>query len=241
MSRRHFVLLFTAILAAVVSSGPGYTSLRAQSSEPLPTVAVLATGRDHRRRGRVRRREGLHVRPARRRAIDQRRAAGEEARGAEGRADLQHRVAGHERRGVAEAGQPRQRAGRDGRRRRHRHHARHRHHRGDGVFSQPGGQDGQADRPDRLHAAGHGAFGRWPAELLQRGGRGREPGVRRTRGPGRAQRLDSRRRVAHEDQHDGRSDVHVPAVGAGRHRLLREGRVQSQLRSPSTRASRSSR
>jgi L-asparaginase len=44
MSRRHFVLLFTAILTAVVSSGLGYTSLVAQSSEKLPTVAVLATG-----------------------------------------------------------------------------------------------------------------------------------------------------------------------------------------------------
>ena len=44
MSRRHFVLLFTAFLAAVVSSGLGYTSLGAQSTEPLPTVAVLATG-----------------------------------------------------------------------------------------------------------------------------------------------------------------------------------------------------
>src|SRR6187401_1721413 len=43
MSRRHFVL-FTAILAAVVSSSPGYASLGAQSSEKLPTVAVLATG-----------------------------------------------------------------------------------------------------------------------------------------------------------------------------------------------------
>ena len=43
MSRRHFVLLFTAMLTAAISSGAGYTSLRAQSSE-LPTVAVLATG-----------------------------------------------------------------------------------------------------------------------------------------------------------------------------------------------------
>src|SRR6478672_4726645 len=44
MSRRQFVLVFTAILTAVVSSGLGYTSLGAQSTEPLPTVAVLATG-----------------------------------------------------------------------------------------------------------------------------------------------------------------------------------------------------
>ena len=44
MSRRHFGLLFTAILTAVVSSGLGYTTLSAQSSEKLPTVAVLATG-----------------------------------------------------------------------------------------------------------------------------------------------------------------------------------------------------
>jgi L-asparaginase len=44
MSRRHFGLLFTAILTAVVSSGLGYTTLGAQSSEKLPTVAVLATG-----------------------------------------------------------------------------------------------------------------------------------------------------------------------------------------------------
>ena len=42
-------------------------------------------------------------------------------------------------------------------------------------------KNGQADRPDRLHAAGHGAFGRRSAELLQRGGRGRERGGRRTR------------------------------------------------------------
>src|SRR6476646_8043481 len=44
MSRRHFVLLFTAILTAVVSSGLCYTGLAAQSNEKLPTVAVLATG-----------------------------------------------------------------------------------------------------------------------------------------------------------------------------------------------------
>jgi L-asparaginase len=44
MSRRHVVLLFTALLTSAVSSGLGYTRLGAQSSEPLPTVAVLATG-----------------------------------------------------------------------------------------------------------------------------------------------------------------------------------------------------
>jgi L-asparaginase len=44
MSRRHVVLLFTAMLTSVVSSGPGYARLDAQSTEPLPTVAVLATG-----------------------------------------------------------------------------------------------------------------------------------------------------------------------------------------------------
>ncbi len=44
MSRRHVVLLFTAMLTAAVSSGLGDARLGAQSAEPLPTVAVLATG-----------------------------------------------------------------------------------------------------------------------------------------------------------------------------------------------------
>jgi L-asparaginase len=44
MSRRHVVLLFTAMLISVVSSGLGDARLGAQSAEPLPTVAVLATG-----------------------------------------------------------------------------------------------------------------------------------------------------------------------------------------------------
>ena len=44
MAKRHFVLLFTAVLTALVSSGAGFARLGAQAREPLPTVAVLATG-----------------------------------------------------------------------------------------------------------------------------------------------------------------------------------------------------
>src|SRR4051812_22756912 len=42
MSRRHFVLLFTTVLTAFLSSGLGSAALGAQGS--LPNITVLATG-----------------------------------------------------------------------------------------------------------------------------------------------------------------------------------------------------
>ena len=51
------------------------------------------------------------------------------------------------------------------------------------------------------------------------------------------QRLDPRRVVAHEDEHDGGADVHVAAARPDRHRGLRRGRVlprARRARTPST-------
>ena len=62
-----------------------------------------------------------------------------------------------------------------------------------------------------------------------------------TRRAGRRQRLDPRRVVAHEDEHDGRADLPVAALGTHRHRRVRRHRVvsrsgrQEHARSPSSR------
>ena len=185
-------------------------------------------GRDHRRSGQQQRAGRVHVRPGRCRSTDRRRAGNQEDREPARRADLEHRLAGHERRGLVEAGQPRQRARRHARRRRRRDHARHRHDRGDRVFPEPRREVEQARRPDRLDAAGDGALGRRPAELLQRRGGGGEQGRRGSRRDGRCQRLDSRRGVADQDQHDRRADLHVAAVRLDRHGRVRRHRVQSR-------------
>ena len=66
-----------------------------------------------------------------------------------------------------------------------------------------------------------GPVGRRPAQLLQRGGGGGEQGRSRPRRAGGRQRLDSRRRVAHQDQHDGRADISLPLERPHRHGRLR--------------------
>ena len=69
-----------------------------------------------------------------------------------------------------------------------------------------------------------------------------EQGRRRARRARRRQRLDPRRVVAHQDEHDGRADVPVAAVGPDRHGGLRRRRVLSRAgraSTPSTRSSRS--
>ena len=61
---------------------------------------------------------------------------------------------------------------------RRRDHPRHRHDRGDGVLPEPGGQVEEAGGADRGDAALHRALRGRPAQLLQRGRRGRRTRTR---------------------------------------------------------------
>ncbi len=98
-----------------------------------------------------------------------------------------------------------------------RHHARDRHDRGDRVFPESRGQLDEAGRADGVDAALDGALGGRPAQLLQRRRGRRGQGRAGARRAGRGQRLDSRRVVAHEDEHDRRADLPVAALRSDRH------------------------
>ena len=104
------------------------------------------------------------------------------------------------------------------RRRRLRDHPWHRHHGGVRLLPEPDGQDRQARRDGGLDAPLHGGQRRRPAEPLQRGGRRRRSQRQGTRRAGRDERLDPRRALADQDQHDRGSDVHVAGPRPGRHR-----------------------
>ncbi len=242
MSRRRFAALFVLTSFLTFAADRRHAGAPQRAGQAGAADGRRAGHRRHdRRRGDQQCPGGLHVGPGWRGPADRGGPGGQEARHAEGRADLEHRVAGHERRGLAEARQPRQRAGRPGRRGRRGHHARHGHDRRDGVFPEPGRQVAQARRAHGGDAAGDRAVGRRPAEFLQRrrGGRRQERG--RPGRPGGRQRLDSRRRVADQDEHDGRADVHVAARGPDRHGRLRASPSSTAGRSARTRRRRNSR
>ena len=95
-------------------------------------------------------------------------------------------------------------------------------------------QSTEASRPDRVDAPVHGALGRRSPQLLQRGRGGRGQGIGRARRTRGRQRLDSRRVVAHEDQHDGRADLPVAALRPHRHGELRRDGMVPRARSART-------
>ena len=117
ISHRGVVVSCLALLPPRGARGARSTA-RPQAKAALPTVVVLATG------GTIAGAAGTNVQAgytSGQVGVEQLLAAvpaGQEARQPARRADLQHRLAGHERRGLAQAGPPRQRAGRDARRRR---------------------------------------------------------------------------------------------------------------------------